>query len=90
MPYVQKGPQNFNDIFKKSIKCKTFFNFGILVAPIFGSFYSEAFIGLDSWNDFYFLLRRRMAEFPGSPGVRTLLSLLRVQSLVGELNCHKP
>lgn len=56
MPYVQKGPQNFNDIFKKSIKCKTFFNFGLLVAPIFGSFYSEAFIGLDSWNDFYFLL----------------------------------
>lgn len=40
------------------------------MAPVFGSFYSEAFIGLDSWNDFYFLLVE--GEWPSSLVVQGL------------------
>lgn len=54
MLYVQKGLQNFNDVFLKPSKYKAFFNFGILVTPIFGLFHSEAFIGLDRMIDFKF------------------------------------
>lgn len=62
------------------------------MAPIFGSFYSEAFIGLDSWNDFYFLLvegeRQRNS---GGQGVKDSAVTAYEGSIPGwELNCHKP
>jgi len=52
MLYLQKKPQNFNDLFLKNLlNVKHSLTLASLMVPIFGSFHSEAFIGLDIQDD---------------------------------------